>query len=156
MTAMSTLPLEAIFGAANGLALLGWIVLIFGPRTEPVRRGLQGVAVGALAVLYTVLAGLFLFRVEGGGFGSLAAVQRLFAVPEVVLAGWVHYLAFDLLVGTWLARRFDAAGVSRWVQAPLLGTTFMLGPVGWLLGASVLAARRLGPTARSPGRTGSA
>ena len=42
---------------------------------------------------------LYIFSVQGGGFSSLAAVQRLFAVPEVALAGWIHYLAFDLFVG---------------------------------------------------------
>ena len=39
-----------------------------------------------------------------GGFGSLADVMRLFDSPTVALAGWIHYLAFDLLVGAAIAR----------------------------------------------------
>ena len=65
----------------------------------------------------------------GGGYDSLAAVQRLFAVPELLLAGWLHYLAFDLFVGVWIAKRAgapslhamrlrgdSAESVSRWIM----------------------------------------
>jgi hypothetical protein len=39
-----------------------------------------------------------------GGFSSLAAVAELFSNQWLLLAGWVHYLAFDLFVGTWETR----------------------------------------------------
>ena len=68
-----------------------------------------------------------------GGFGSLADVRALFASDWVLLAGWVHYLAFDLMVGGLLATRMDRAGVHRLVQAPILVSTFLLGPVGVVL-----------------------
>jgi len=76
-------------------------------------------------------------------FFSLPAVQRLFTSPEIALAGWIHYLAFDLFVGLWLADRGDAMGLSRWIQAPILAATFMFGPFGLLLFYSVLGAERL-------------
>lgn len=60
-------------------------------------------------------------------------VQHLFTMPEVALAGWLHYLAFDLWVGLWIARHADALGISRWLQAPVLFATFMFGPIGLLL-----------------------
>ncbi len=50
--------------------------------------------------------------------------------------GWVHYLAFDLFVGLWIARDADAKGFSRILQAPILAATFLAGPLGlfvWLL-----------------------
>ena len=89
--------------------------------------------VGVLAALYASLMFVYFFRVAGG-FGSLQAVRTLFASDPVLIAGWVHYLAFDLFIGVWIAERLDAERVSRWLQAPILIATFMFGPVGLLLG----------------------
>ena len=57
----------------------------------------------------------------------------------MALAGWVHYLAFDLFVGLWIAARADAMRLSLVVQAPILTATFMFGPLGLLLFHGVLA-----------------
>ena len=137
-----TLPLESIFSMANTTALVSWVVLILLPRTLVLRRLVQVLAVGGLCVAYAVLVQLVFFSVQGGGFSSLAAVQRLFAVPEVALAGWIHYLAFDLFVGLWIAQRADAMGLSRWLQAPVLVVTFMFGPIGLMLFGLAAAARQ--------------
>jgi hypothetical protein len=51
----------------------------------------------------------------------------------VLVAGWIHYLAFDLFVGTWIASEADRLGWNRVVQAPILIATFMFGPIGLLL-----------------------
>jgi ABA DEFICIENT 4-like len=67
-----------------------------------------------------------------GGFSTLAGVSKLFEDPWVLLAGWLHYLAFDLLIGTWEARDSIERGVSRWLLVPCLFFTFMFGPMGWL------------------------
>jgi hypothetical protein len=142
MNAVPALPLEAVFGAVSGVAALAWALLILGPRRPWVRWLLGGGVVLGLSLVYGVLAMAFFFTVPGGGFGTLAEVMRLFTVPEVALAGWVHYLAFDLAVGLWIAQRADAEGVSRWLQAPVLGVTFLFGPLGLLMGAAVLAVRR--------------
>jgi hypothetical protein len=64
----------------------------------------------------------------------------LFASDPVLVAGWGHYLAFDLLIGVVLADRMDRAAVPRLLQAPVLLATFMFGPVGWLLGMLTEAA----------------
>lgn len=137
-----TLPLESIFSVANSTALVSWIVLILLPRTRVLRRLVQVLAVGGMCVAYAVLIQLFFFPVPGGGFSSLAAVQRLFAVPGVALAGWIHYLAFDLFVGLWIAKRADAMGLSRWLQAPVLVVTFMFGPIGLMLFGLTAAAQQ--------------
>ena len=104
-----TLPVDALFSIANTLALVSWVGLIVLPRWRFVRRALQLFIVAGLCVLYAMLIQGFFFGVEGGGFFSLAAVQKLFTSREVALAGWVHYLAFDLFVGLWIAgpRRRD-------------------------------------------------
>jgi hypothetical protein len=61
----------------------------------------------------------------------------LFTDQRVALAGWIHYLAFDLFVGLWIAARSDELRISRLVQAPVLVVTFMFGPLGFLLFQSI-------------------
>jgi Domain of unknown function (DUF4281) len=142
MSTASTLPLAALFSATSSAALLGWLLLILGPRRPALRWFIGGGIVGSLSLAYGALALAFFFSVPGGGFGTLGEVMQLFTVPEVALAGWVHYLAFDLAVGLWIAQRADSQGVSRWLQAPVLSVTFLFGPLGLLMGAAVLALRQ--------------
>ena len=141
------MPFDLMFRVANGAALACWIGLALLPRFRFLRQAMHVVVVGGLCVLYTVLINVYFFRVEGGGFSSLGTVQLLFQSPAVALAGWVHYLAFDLLVGGWIADRSDAIGLSRWVQAPVLVTTFMFGPIGLLIFVAMEQMQRLRPLA---------
>ncbi len=66
-------------------------------------------------------------------FGSLASVMKLFTEENAVLAGWVHYLAFDLLIGMWILDKNKALGMHQIIIAPCLFLTFMFGPMGFLL-----------------------
>ena len=79
-----------------------------------------------------------------GGFSSLAGVAALFSEPWILLAGWTHYLAFDLLVGNWEMRDATKRGIPYMLVLPCLVLTFLFGPAGWLLYAHrpVVAARR--------------
>jgi Domain of unknown function (DUF4281) len=125
---------DQVFSIANAAALVGWIVLaaavIF--KRPFWRDQIAGRAFPmALAILYTALI-VFFFGQAEGGFGSLADVQKLFTAPWVVVAGWVHYLAFDLFVGAWIARQIMELGLPRWLLIILLPLTFMFGPVGYL------------------------
>ena len=133
---------DDLFGWAGPLAMAGWGVLILGPRGWPLLDAVPRLAVPALlSALYTLLV-LTRFAGAEGGFGSLAEVRTLFQNDWVLLAGWVHYLAFDLIVGGLLATRMDRAGVGRLVQAPVLVSTFLLGPVGVVLALLVEGALR--------------
>ncbi len=124
---------EQFFAAANQTALVGWVILIFLPRRwAPLFWIPQFFIPGVLALGYTTLALLY-FGGGDGGFGSIADVRMLFERDELLLAGWVHYLAFDLFIGAWIARRSDEAGIPRIIQAVFLGFTFMYGPVGLLM-----------------------
>jgi Domain of unknown function (DUF4281) len=76
---------------------------------------------------------LALFGRVDGGFGSFTEIKTLFQSDYMLAAGWIHYLAFDLFVGTWIAKRSDEIGLSRLIQAPILGLTFMFGPAGYAL-----------------------
>jgi hypothetical protein len=85
-------------------------------------------------VLAVVYVGLIAARFGGaeGGFGSLAEVRQLFADPYLLLAGWVHYLAFDLFVGSWQARDAQRLGIPHLLLIPCLVLTFLFGPTGLL------------------------
>lgn len=133
-----------LFSIANTGALLSWIVLAVAPgRAAPV---LRYVVPGALAVLYIWAIGTSLPGTEGG-FDSLANVKQLFTSDRAVLAGWVHYLAFDLFIGCWEVLDARERGVKHAFVLPCLALTFMLGPAGLLLYFGV---RRLG-TERATG-----
>lgn len=120
-----------LFSAANSLALLTWVVLILFQRRAWVRAVVVPATVVLLAAAYAVIIGSR-WAGSSGGFGSLDAVMQLFSDPWLLLAGWLHYLAFDLLVGRWEAEDAAARGVPAWLAAPCMALTFMFGPAGWL------------------------
>ncbi|MCY7345878.1 MAG: DUF4281 domain-containing protein [Pyrinomonadaceae bacterium] len=124
---------EQIFSIANLIALVSWIILAVAPRWIVTRKIiLSGAIPLLLSVAYLVLIVLFFGKSEGG-FGSLADVMKLFTNEWTVLAGWIHYLAFDLFVGTWEVKDAQAKKISHWFVVPCLFLTFMLGPIGFLL-----------------------
>jgi hypothetical protein len=124
---------EIIFSAANYTAMIGWLLLVFAPRRVWARKILFSGAIPLiLSAAYLILIVLFFGRTEGG-FGSLAAVTKLFTNQWVLLAGWIHYLAFDLFIGSWEVKDAQARGISHWFVIPCLILTFLLGPVGFLL-----------------------
>jgi hypothetical protein len=85
-----------------------------------------------LAVVYVVLLAATLPGAEGG-FSSLAGVSALFDDPWALLAGWTHYLAFDLFIGGWEVRDARQRGVRHLFVVPALVLTFLVGPAGLLL-----------------------
>ncbi|MCF8471636.1 MAG: DUF4281 domain-containing protein [Sphingomonadaceae bacterium] len=133
---------DMIFGLANAWALLGWLILACAPKRERVVPLVFFEGAVFLAGLY---AGLIIPLMAGwisdGGpvgrppadFTTLAGVMALFDSPGGATIGWIHYLAFDLFVGIWIARNADAHKISRWLQVPILFFTLMAGPIGLLL-----------------------
>ena len=72
-------------------------------------------------------------------------MATLFANPWLLLAGWIHYLAFDLFVGSWEVRDARERGIPHLLVVPCLVMTFLFGPAGWLLYALVRARRSSTP-----------
>ena len=69
---------------------------------------------------------------DGAGFASLDALMKTFSVKEAVVAGWAHYIVFDLFVGAWIARDAQRVGLNQFVVALPLLLTFVVGPIGLL------------------------
>ena len=126
---------EVYFSAAGTAAMAGWAVLILGPRRFGWLNALPlWIIPGGISALYAALI-LRWFSSAGGGFDSLASVALLFENEWALLAGWVHFLAFDLFIGAIMAARMDLAGINRLVQSPILVLIFLLGPLGFLIAA---------------------
>lgn len=139
---------EILFSHVGTAAMTGWVLLIFGPRRYPLINAIPlWIIPAGLSAVYAALV-FSRFSGIGGGFDSLSSVATLMSSDWALLAGWVHFLAFDLFVGAVMAARMDRAGIERLVQAPILGATFMLGPIGFLIaGLTELGLRaRLIPT----------
>lgn len=138
---------EQIFGSANLLAMIAWAVLILGPRRDIVMRLLFFGPLLVLVLGYVIGLTLVLTNVvpTGGGadFSTIEGVRSIFASDPGVTIGWVHYLAFDLFAGIWIARNADAHGLNtpkgRLVQAPILFFTFAAGPFGLALYIAIRA-----------------
>ena len=131
--------LSKAFNIASLIALAGWLPLFSYPLwPQTARITVLTIAVGLLCILYTFF--VFFARIleepstrPKGGFSSLAGVVSLFKSPRVVLAGWIHYLAFDLMVGMFIVTDAARIGIVHWWLLPALFLTLMFGPVGLLL-----------------------
>lgn len=123
------------FGFANNFGLLAWAALLLSLFVPKVRRfvwpATQFAIPLAWAALYVVLLAQGLPEAQGG-FDSIEGVRGLFANDSALTAGWLHYLAFDLFVGTWIARDSAERGVHAFLVAPCLALTLMFGPAGLL------------------------
>jgi hypothetical protein len=135
---------QQIFSIANTIALLSWIMLAVLPRRPWVTKMITGEIVPSLfAVPYTAII-VSTFGRAPGGFSTLAGVGMLFSNPWLLFAGWVHYLAFDLLIGSWELDDARERGIPHLIVVPCLVLTFLFGPAGWLLYRMVRSIRRGG------------
>lgn len=125
--------LELLFTLCNLSVLPGWLLLVFAPRWKWSATLVAPVLIpGALAVIYLVLIVASAGTAEGT-FTSLDGVASLFEDPTILLAGWIHYLAFDLFIGAWEVRDAGRAGIAHALVLPCLVFTFLFGPIGLLL-----------------------
>jgi hypothetical protein len=132
---------DTVFSLANLLTAVGWIALIALPRKPALLAAVMYLGIGLLCLVYAVaVVGLLSGLIDPGGptdasanFFTIDGVRTIFASDGGVTIGWVHYLAFDLFVGLWIARDADAKAFSRLAQAPVLIATYLAGPVGLLI-----------------------
>ena len=126
---------DTTFEICNTLALPAWLLLALAPKWKWTGRIVLSGIVLILSIVYVV--GTIQVIQSGGldfaSFGSLKGVMTLFTDPGAVLIGWVHYLAFDLVVGWLIVQNAIRHQISQFLVVPCLLFTFMLGPSGFLL-----------------------
>jgi hypothetical protein len=121
-----------LFQVTGPLAMLGWLALALSPLAPRFADALAGISIPLLlSVGYAALI-LVHWSDAPGGFDSLANVMALFTDPVLALAGWVHYLAFDLFVGAWITRTARDEGIPHLLILPCLVLAFLFGPAGFL------------------------
>ncbi len=124
---------EDLFRFTNSMATFGWALLIFLPQWHWTKKLVHSLLIPILLSAAYPLAMILYPSGFSMDFGTLEAVTALFSQKEVVLIGWIHYLAFDLMVGLWISRDAQKHEIKHWyIIIPLL-LTFMLGPIGLLL-----------------------
>jgi hypothetical protein len=128
---------DALFRLCNSLALAAWVVLLATGWSARASRVISSLVTGLLVP--GLLCGVYLELIithwggHHGSFGSLSGVMQLFTDRWLVLAGWVHYLAFDLFIGSWQVRDARRNHVPFLLVIPCLALTFLFGPIGLLL-----------------------
>ena len=124
---------ESLFSISNTVALVGWIFLIFLPRWKWTARFITPFLIPLLlGLVYVTLIGMS-FGSSGGDFSSLDGVKKLFENDYVLVGGWVHYLVFDLFVGSWILRDSQQWKINHFIVIPCLLGSFIFGPAGLLL-----------------------
>ena len=125
---------DSIFQTCSTIAMAGWLVLlIISPFWSSFDKFLIGIIITLLAIVYAWL----IFQVFTPGdfekFSSLNGVMELFTDKTAVTAGWIHYLAVDLLTGIWIKKNAQKYNIHHLIVLPCLLVTFMLAPIGLLL-----------------------
>ena len=123
-----------VFQLVGLLAMPMWILLVFLPKWKVTRFLIDYKIIPIiLSVIYAIYIAISLSAGGMMDFGSLKSVMQLFTVENAVLAGWGHYLAFDLLIGMWIVDENRNLKIHPIIIAPCLLGTFMFGPVGFLV-----------------------
>ena len=133
---------ETLFSISNTVALVGWIFLILVPRWKWTTQFITPFLIPLLlGLVYVTLIGTN-FGSSGGDFSSLEGVKTLFANDYVLVAGWVHYLVFDLFVGSWILRDSQRREINHFIIIPCLLGSFLFGPAGLVLYFAIRGALR--------------
>ena len=137
---------DLVLKLLNLPVLAGWLAMVLAPRSRLTRWVLES------DVLPLVIGVLYVWKVAPylpgllREFDTLAHIGAALQRPGMLLAGWIHYLAFDFMVGRVMLADSQRRGLSHLLVAPCLVLTFLLGPSGYLAYAVVrLVSRRFLP-----------
>lgn len=104
--------------------------MILAPRSALTRRlvDLAAPLYAVLGVSYTAFLAIALADADRApNFVEIEGVRDAFEQPAALLAGWTHYIAFDLFVGRWIYE--TALQEGRSARLSLLLTSWA-GPIG--------------------------
>lgn len=122
-----------VFSLVSTIAAIQWLILIVLPKRK-ITKWL--ITYAAIPIFFSLLYAFYIigfFDLPGAGFGSLIEVRTLFSDDNLLLAGWIHYLAFDLLIGFHILKSAQSKSISHFLVIPCLILTFMFGPCGYLI-----------------------
>jgi hypothetical protein len=125
---------DSIFQICSTIAMAGFLVLLI---ISPFWSSFDKFLIGIIITLFAIVYAWLIFQVFTPGdfekFSSLNGVMELFTDKTAVTAGWIHYLAIDLLAGIWIKKNAQKHNIPHLIVIPCLLVTFMLAPIGLLL-----------------------
>jgi hypothetical protein len=124
---------DQIFSSCSTLAMIGWLILILLPFWKTRDRYVLGIIIILFSIVYAWLIVINFDKDLMKSFGTLDGVASLFTNKQMLLAGWIHYLAFDLMIGIYILRNAKIHNINHWLTTPTMLLTFMFGPVGLLV-----------------------
>lgn len=127
------MTLSAIFQLANILALFGWILLIAVPRWKQTSILVFNFIIILLCVAYIGLIAFNIQHINLNAFANFDSIIALVNNKSLLLAGWLHYLAFDLVIGLLITEHSLKHNVKSQLVMLCLLLTFFLGPLGFLV-----------------------
>lgn len=123
----------------TNVAMLGWLPMAFLPKWKYTPTLAKAAALFQSGLYASCLIASIASGNSGDiDFTSLSGIVKMFSNPDVVFIGWVHYLAFDLMMGRMMLQDFmEREGWSylkhALIMVPCLWTTLMFGPTGLVL-----------------------
>ncbi len=125
---------EQIYSILNIAVLPAWLLLAVLPHHKVTQYAIHAVWIPLLlGPLYTWALFFGPPPPDGAGFSNLDSLMLMFTSPWAVIAGWVHYLVFDLFIGAWIVRDAKRKHINHWLTLPFLFATMMAGPLGLML-----------------------
>ncbi|GAX83532.1 hypothetical protein CEUSTIGMA_g10957.t1 [Chlamydomonas eustigma] len=125
---------EQLFQLVN-VVLPAWVLLIISPKWKTT-QAVVTLAASLMCLLYALLLANTLLSptsdIQIQDMFSYDGVARLLSAKSTVLPAWVHFAAFDLWTGRWIAQDAMSRRFPRLLLAPLLLLSMMFGPVGLL------------------------
>jgi Domain of unknown function (DUF4281) len=134
---------KELWDYVHPIALSGWAILCLAPRWK-YTFSITLIPPLIHALLYSsILLPMMLFPDPSKPppnvhLAVMESVFNAFALPDVFFCGWVHYLAFDLLVARGLAmdavKTCNVSYLAYYILVvPCLVATLYVGPVGYLM-----------------------
>ncbi len=129
------MSIDLVFKIANFIATLQWLILGISVfySNELIKNFTYKFYIPIVLSLLYFFYILTNFRKSKGSFMSLDGIAKLFKNKGILLAGWIHYLAFDLFVGIWILKESLISGINPILTLLSLFFTLIFGPIGFLI-----------------------
>lgn len=132
---------EELWAVVHVVALTGWGLILVAPFWRPALTMAYLPPLFQAMLYINILIPKMIYPDPGStppDLNNMKSIQALFEDPDVFFCGWIHYLAFDQLVGLAIAQdALTTLQVSKLVYYTIIAVclflTFYLGPVGFLI-----------------------
>lgn len=127
------MSLDQLYQYANMAVLLPWLMMILAPNWKWTKFLISNYIFPVIIAILYLIGMVSCFGIAEANFSTLEGISALFNIKEFALVGWLHYLAFDLFVGSWEYQDAVKRGIPHWALVISLIFTLMAGPIGLLI-----------------------